>query len=81
MYKPLNYFMFLFWCSLQGPFISVCVCVCVCYLYAVEGSALLLVQQGVVVGQLHQLVELFVGIFLLQLLQDSNHLEGRREDG
>lgn len=54
--------------------------VCVCYLYAVEGSALLLVQQCVVVSQLHQLVQLFVGIFLLQLFQDTNHLEERQED-
>lgn len=54
--------------------------VCVCYLYAVEGSALLLVQQGVVVGQLDQLVQLFVRIFLLQFLQDTNHLEERAED-
>lgn len=53
---------------------------CVCYLDAVEGSALLLVQQCVVVGQLHQLVQLFVGIFLLQFLQDANHLEERPED-
>ncbi len=64
--------------------VSVCVrvcvgvCVCVCYLDAVESSALLLVQQCVVVGQLHQLVQLFVRIFLLQLLQDTNHLKERR---
>lgn len=45
------------------------------YLYTVEGPALLLVQQGVVVGQLHQLVQLFVWIFLFQLLQDAYHLE------
>lgn len=47
-----------------------------CYLYAVESSALLLVQQGVVVSQLHQLIQLFVRILLLQLLQDTNDLEG-----
>lgn len=46
-----------------------------CDLDTVEGPALLLVQQGVVVGQLHQLVQLFFGIFLFQLLQDAYHLE------
>lgn len=51
-----------------------------CHLYAVEGSALLLVQQCVVVGQLHKLVQLLVGIFLLQLLQDTNHLRDRQQD-
>lgn len=50
------------------------------YLYTVEGPALLLVQQGVVVGQLHQLVQLFFWIFLFQLLQDTYHLEQRRRD-
>lgn len=54
--------------------------VSVCNLDAVEGSALLLVQQCVVVGQLHQLVQLLVGIFLLQLLQDTNHLWDRQQD-
>lgn len=52
-------------------------CASVYYLNAVEGSALLLVQQRVVVGQFHQLVQLLVGIFLLQLLQDTNHLQDR----
>lgn len=56
----------------------VCVCVHVCYLNAVKGSTLLLVQQCVVVGQLHQLVQLFVGVFLLQFLQNSNHLEVKK---
>lgn len=51
------------------------------YLYTVEGSALLLVQQRVVVGQLHQLVQFFFWVFLLQLLQDTDHLEQRGRGG
>lgn len=48
---------------------------------AVEGSTLLLVEEGVVVGQLHQLIQFLLRILLLQILQDTDHLREKDCDG
>lgn len=47
---------------------------------AVESSTLLLVEEGVVVGQLDQLIHFLIRILLLQILEDTDHLREKECD-